>query len=247
MSTFSFRRRLHCLLAATMTMIVAGCGSTALSPLATPRIAESPTPDVTPALCQPSDPSCIGPLAPGIHTTANLLTPVKFEVPDGWSKELDVPGSFQLVSSAIPSGSIGIRPDWAIANQSACTADPEPGVRRKVDDLVRWLVEHPGLITSSPAPVSIGGLDGQVIDLRKDPAWSGPCEGKVSLFTHVGTINDPGWWDVTDSARLRLYFLAAGDERTVTVHVETGDEASFEAFVEAAQPIVESFDFGSSP
>jgi hypothetical protein len=31
----------------------------------------------------------------------------------------------------------------------------------------------------------------------------------------------------------------------VTVHVETGDEASFKGFVEAATPVVESFDFGA--
>jgi len=62
---------------------------------------------------------------------------------------------------------------------------------------------------------------------------------------------------VSDSARLRLYFLDADEGHVVTVPVETGDEASFEAFVEAfveaATPIVESFhfvegfDFGATP
>ncbi len=58
---------------------------------------------------------------------------------------------------------------------------------------------------------------------------------------------------MSDSARLRLYFLDADEGHVVTVPVETGDEASFEAFVEAATPIVESFhfvegfDFGATP
>jgi hypothetical protein len=82
-----------------------------------------------------------------------------------------------------------------------------------------------------------------VLEVRKDPDWSGPCPGRVSLFTHKSTINDPGWWEASDSARLRLHFLDAGDGHVVTVHVETGDPASFEGFVEAATPIVQSFEF----
>lgn len=141
------------------------------------------------------------------------------------------------MSASVPTG--------RSRNQSTCSSQPEPGLGRTVDDLVTWLTEHPGLNTSEPAPVTLGGLEGQVIDVRKDPDWSGPCPGLVSLFTHRGTINDPGWWDVNDRKRLRLFFLDAGDGHTVTVHVETGDEASFEAFVEAAMPVVESFEFGA--
>jgi len=61
----------------------------------------SSSPGPTPDLCQPSDSSCVGPLAPGIHTTANLITPLTFEVPEGWAKQLDVPGSVGLQSDAV--------------------------------------------------------------------------------------------------------------------------------------------------
>jgi len=204
----------------------------------------STTQEPTSGLCQPSEPECIGRLAPGIHTTANLLTPVTFEVPDGWSKMLDVPGSLHLVSSAFPTAHVGIRPDWAIANQTRCTSDPEPGLGRAIVDLVTWLTEHPGLITSRARAVALGGLEGQVLDVRKDRDWKGPCKGMVSLFTHAGTIDDPGWWDVNNSARLRLFFLDAGGGHVVTVHVETGGEERFQDFLEVAMPIAESFEFG---
>lgn len=229
-----------------LEIFLAGCAAVS-PPAATPTPATSASPIPTLMVCQPSEPSCIGPLAPGVHTTVNLITPVTIEFPDGWSRTLDVPGSAQFESSTFPTGSIGIRPDWAIANQERCTSDPEPDLGRTVEDLVTWLTEHPGLITSTPSPASLGGFEGQVLDVWKDPDWSGPCAGRVSLFTHVGTINDPGWWDVNDTARLRLYFLAAGGDRVVTVHVETTDEADFERFVEAATPILESFDFGAAP
>lgn len=226
--------------AATAAALVAlvGCAPPSRSPASPPPAAQPKL-----ALCEPSEPECIGPLAPGVHRTTNLLTPVTFKVPHGWRKELDVPGSFQIVSTASPTGQVGIRPDWAIANQRRCSRQRAPGLGRSVGDLVTWLTEHPGLITSRPKPVALGGLEGRVLEVRKDPEWSGPCPGRVSLFTHVGTINDPGWWDVSDSARLRLYFLDAGDGHTVTVHVETSDTATFEDFLEVAMHVVESFDF----
>ena len=225
-----------------------------------PRAPASPSSaaELTPDLCQPSEPDCIGPLAPGIHSSANLITPFTFEVPDGWTKNLDVPGSFNLTSSAFPAGAIAVIPDWAIVSQRRCTLAPEPGLGRSVDDLVTWLTEHPGLITSKPVPVALGGLEGQMLDVRKDPDWrdtrgkgelgpNHPCSGRVGLFTHQGTIDDPGYWDIDDSMRMRLLFLDAGDHHVVTVHVETSDRSSFESFVEGATPIVESLDFGATP
>jgi hypothetical protein len=218
----------------------------------------SPPPELTPNLCQPSDPSCTGQLAPGTHSSANLITPFTFDVPNGWSKELDVPGSFGLTSRAFPTGYIAVIPDWQIVSQSHCSLDPERGVGRTVDDLVTWLTEHPGLITSTPAPVALGGLEGQVVEIEKDPDWKDtrgkgsvgpehPCPGQVGLFTHKGTIDDPGYWDINDSMRMRLLFLDAGSHHVVTVHIETSDRAGFEDFVEAATPIVESFDFSATP
>jgi len=47
--------------------------------------------------------------------------------------------------------------------------------------------------------------------------------------------------------RMRLLFLNAGNRHVVTVHIETSDRASFDDFVEAATPIVESFEFGATP
>jgi hypothetical protein len=214
--------------------------------------------ELTPDLCQPSEPDCIGPLAPGIHSSANLITPFAFEVPDGWSKELDVPGSFGLTSSAFPTGYLAVIPDWQIVTQGQCSLDPEPGLGRTVDDLVTWLTEHPGLITSTPAPVALGGLEGQVVEIKKNPDWKDtrgkgtvgpehPCPGRVGLFTHEGTIDDPGYWDINDSMRMRLLFLDAGNHHVVTVHIETSDREGFDDFVEAATPIVESFDFSVTP
>lgn len=244
-------------LAGLLTVLLATATACASEqPAATPSLA-SPSQVAEPGLCQPSDPDCIGALAPGTHSSANLITPFTFEVPDGWAKNLDVPGSFNLTSSAFSTGTIAVIPDWQVVTQRRCSLDPEPGLGRAVGDLVTWLTEHPGLITSTPTPVALGGLEGQVLEIKKHPDWKDtrgegtvgpehPCPGRVGLFTHKGTIDDPGYWDIDESMRMRLLFLDAGDHHVVTVHIETSDRAVFEDFVEAATPIVESFDFSAT-
>jgi len=160
--------------AGSLTVLLAMAASCGGQPAASRPPASPSQAEPAPTLCQPSEPDCIGPLAPGTHTTANLITPFTFAVPDGWSKELDVPGSFGLTTSAFPTGYIAVIPDWQIASQRHCSLDPEPGLGRTVDDLVTWLSEHPGLVTSSPAPVTLGGLEGQEVEIRKDPTGTMP-------------------------------------------------------------------------
>lgn len=249
------RSRLSLVLTTLMliaTSCTSGEGTGTTSEAASADTTEVPVMTTPPAssagveLCEPSEPACGGPLAPGTHTTAKNATTFTYEVPEGWSKGLDVPGSFNLESAAFPSGVIAVIPDWVIATQTACTKDPEPGLGRTAEDLVTFLIEHEGLIASNPEAISIGGLQGQMLEVRKNPDWSGSCPGQVSLFTHRGTINDPGWWTIDDAIRMLLYVLDAGQDHTVTVHLETLDEASFEDFVQAATPIVESIRFAAA-
>jgi hypothetical protein len=193
-------------------------------------------------LCQPTQRECFGPLAPGVHSSLYLITPFTFEVPEGWAKPLEVHGSFNLENRPA-TGLIAVIPDWAVVSQDECTFQPDPGVGRGVDDLVAWLTEHPGLISTQPQAIGIGDLDARMVDIRKDPAWTETCTGTVNLFTHVGTVNDGGNWDINDVARYRLIFLETGEGHVVTVHVETPFETGFESFLAEAMPIVETFDF----
>lgn len=228
-------RRLAALLPA-FVVVVGGCQTAS-----TFEAVETATPGASQVLCQPSEPDCIGPLAPGVHTSASLLTPVRFEVPDGWSRTLDVPGSLNLETEAVPAGRIAIVPDWAIAIQSKCSEDPEPGAGRSVDDLVMFVASHPGLVATEPRDASVGGVSGRMVDITRNPDWSGPCPDAVSLFTHRSTIDDPGWWDIEGEYGMRLYFLDAG-AHVVTVHLETSNADSFEALLAAAKPIIDSLE-----
>jgi hypothetical protein len=54
-----------------------------------------------------------------------------------------------------------------------CTVQADPAVGHTLDDLVAFLVHHPGLVGSDPQPVTTGGLPGQMLDADVAPTWTG--------------------------------------------------------------------------
>jgi hypothetical protein len=242
----SSRDRLIAVAAAVVTaMGLVGCQSGAGAPSAgtssTPAAAAAASDG--PALCETTEPGCLGLLAPGTHRTSNLITPLSYTVPAGWDKTLDVPGSFNLEDPSDRNKFLAVWPDFVIASQSACTGAAEPGIGRTASDLVGWLTAHPGLVTTEPARVTLGGLEGQALVVRKDAQWtSGTCPGAVNLFTHDGTINDPGWERLDDATTFRLTILDTADGHTVMIGL-IASHAAIDAFAEATAPIIASFDF----
>ena len=58
---------------AVLVLVMAGCQTAS-----TFTAVATATPRASQVLCQPSEPDCIGPLAPGMHASASLLTPVRY-------------------------------------------------------------------------------------------------------------------------------------------------------------------------
>ena len=237
---------------AALAIVTVGVALTALAPTSdlgaspSPSAATSqpPTARPTAAACATTDPTCTGPLAAGAHRTANLLVTTRFTVPEGWSKDLDVPGALNLLWSGASDSFIAVWPDWQIASQTGCSREPEPGRGRRASDLVDYLATHPGLITTVPEEVTLGGLRGYRLDARMDPEWTGgPCTNEVQMFTHVGTIDDVGWITMPEGRQTRYWFLEAGDGHTVHVALDAASEALAATFFAAATPIVESMQF----
>ncbi len=216
------------------------------SPTVTPSPSTTPTPRPTATPCSKTEPTCIGALAPGRHTTGGIITPFSFDVPSGWTKPLDDRGVINLSHEDYPDfvAFIGIWPDWLIASQTSCSRQPEPGLGSTKDDIVNWLVGQPGVIVTGLQDVELGGLSGQVMDIRKNPDVTGACPTDFNMFTHTGTaVDDGGWWFINDDARSRMYFLETGDGHVVNIDIQTESPDDFNAFAELAQPVVDSFDF----
>jgi hypothetical protein len=102
---------------------------------------------------------------------------------------------------------------------------------------------RPGLVTSTPEPVTIGGLSGLVMDISMAPDWTGTCfystEPVVQLMGGVA----PSEFDhaIVGGLAMRLYLLDRGDS---TLAVEVGDWSAG-ANLDAYSELVEQFEFGN--
>jgi hypothetical protein len=65
----------------------------------------------------------------------------------------------------------------------------------------------------------------------------------VNLFTHQGTINDVGWQDISGDRVNRLWLLDGPNGHVTNVAIEAPSSDAFDAFVEIATPVIESFSF----
>ena len=212
--------------------------------------------------CTIENDNCLGLLDAGTYKS-QFITPriaaeatwrpmvgaLTYTVPDGWANSSDWPDTLELVPAAeLPPvaesdrrRNIGVfRQPSAMTQDRPCSDEVEPGVGRTVDDLVAWLQTVPGLDTTAPEPITIGGHAGQMMDFSVDPAWTKTCEG--SGAEKLVTFLNPGI-AVGDDQRIRLILLDLGDGDVVAVGVWTRDQATFDAFMPEAMSVVESFQF----
>jgi hypothetical protein len=127
----------------------------------------------------------------------------------------------------------------AMTQDKPCSDTVLPGVGRTVDDLVTWLGTVEGLIASAPSPITIDGHPGQWLDLRRNPTWTKTCEGGAETLV---TFLNPGI-AVGEDQRVRLILLDLGDGDVVAIGIWTRDQATLDAWIPEAMPVIESFTF----
>jgi hypothetical protein len=201
--------------------------------------------------CTVADDLCLGLLDAGIYKSQYIgprvdpgaaWTPefgaLTYTVPDGWANSNDWPSTFGLVPSADFPGPIGVvtQPS-AMSQTTPCVLEPATGVARTVDGLVTWLGQAPGLVTTTPAAITIDGHPSRWLDLRIDPAFKDKCQGTTPT---VGYMTDAA---LLGAERQRLILVDLGDGDVVGIIIRTSDPAAFDAFAAEAMPIVESFRF----
>ena len=215
--------------------------------------------------CTTADDNCLGLLDAGTYMSQFIAPRVDpgatwnpvvggltYTVPDGWANASDWPETFELVPAAeLPpiddadrTGGIGVFTQPAALTQDPpCSDQVEPGVGRTVDDLVSWLGTVPGLATTEPTPITIDGRSGQMLDLSLDPSWTGICNESDPDKTPIVVYLNPGAVGMRGDERARLILLDLGDGDVVAIAVGTRDQASFDAFIPEAMPVIESFQF----
>ena len=217
----------------------------------------------------PVDPEA--PLPPGTYQTSRFdpfgdptkFGQVSYTVPGAWKIKDDEPGIFLLHHlSDVPQGQpstdsfilLLARPrlaaDFAEGAKCGGTGDA-PGVGGGLDDLVAAIRARPGVVSTTPVAVTIGGYKGQRLDLELVPSWTGGClalDGPavgMPLVHEAGSETGPGF-GLGPNRPMRLMLLDLTGGRTLAVaifEIDPSERSVFEAHAAEVMPIVESFEF----
>lgn len=231
-----------------------GAGAAPVSPSVVPSRAPSPLPS-------PSESPWPRPLAAGTNTAGSFWPSLTMTLPEGWINDGSSNGFFGLVpgtpenmsrieGGSYPSTFLDIFLNLSVAVED-CSEAAEPGVDATASDIVGALAARPGLVTSEPVAVKIGGLSGQQIDFALAPNWAGTCPQVDTPFVPlVFADTDLGglWWGASPGERFRIIVLdvaplPSGMFATVMIFVYSADAAAWDDHLAASMQIIESFEF----
>ena len=216
-------------LAIALAALVAGCGGSGPSPVASGPVAS--------------------PLAGGTYTSSSFQPAVTFSVPDGWELVVDSPTFVQLRPAGSEAAGLYLFRNPAAASQDpTCPATPQPGIGKTSSELVAWFRTLKGLVAGNPGMVTVGGLRGTLIDLAIADGWSTSCPFANGLPTVPLVTGDSGSlrWVMAGNERLRLYLLDLPTGGTVVVDVDAFDGSLIDSLVANATPIIRSMTFAGS-
>jgi hypothetical protein len=160
-----------------------------------------------------------------------------------------MPGNFLL----LPPGSTlgGVNPGTSdflgvytsVVAPELCTGRPDFNVARTFDGLVGWLRADAAIALADVHDVTVGGLDGVVMDISlKDPKGDGCSEG-VWGDVYVGQNPSSLVHAVAENYPLRVYLLHNGD-RTLAIELADAPGGSdYPDWFAAATPVVDNLSF----
>ena len=202
---------------------------------------------------------CLGDLGPGHHASTFFRPMVKpadwelvrgamtYTVPEGWANTADWPDEY-LIQPQGTTAETGIYL-WSevaiVADDQPCRPGPDPSIPRTPSDMAAWVVANPLLAASQPTEVTIGGLDGLMLDTSVLAEAELPCSGDGRPYAPM-LVHAEGsglQWGYPPTGHKRLYLLDLGDTRTLVISIEAEDPATFAEILPEATAIVESFEF----
>lgn len=218
--------------------------------------------------CKAKGGTCLGLLDAGAYGSQYLAprasgknwTPVygglTFTVPDGWANSMDWPSQFGIKRAAVFQADQNVDGDGGL-NDIAVYAQPAPAVQdgtcsgaadssavRTVAGLVSFIRQLPGLAVQVGSDVTVGGLNGKVLDVSVKPG-GGACpdaaSGEVQYLAGLGV--DTYGVGVSGTLRERLILLDLGSGSVAAIVITAPTASALDATVTGAMPIIESFRF----
>ena len=93
-------------------------------------------------------------------------------------------------------------------------------------------------MVTEPTTLTIGGLDGVMVDVSVDPEWTSACLADA----YVSTFAEPNLL-LARNAAARYILLDRGDGGSLLISIEMHDKATRDAVIAATMPIIRSFEF----
>jgi hypothetical protein len=191
---------------------------------------------------------CLGALPAGTYATTVFSPRTRYTVPEGWFNNEDLPGNFQLYRQdhdqvgALGGNYIGIYQDAHPASQG-CGEEWEPDVGASASEFIDWVTDLPGIRASTPAQVSIGGLDGLSTELVARGTQPCTFDGLDATPILMGSGVSHLHHVVAHGLTMRLTVLDWQD-KNVTIEITSVDEAIPAAeYHSIVEPIIRSLKF----
>jgi hypothetical protein len=209
-------------------------------------------------------------LAPGRHRTT-VFDPLSgsgspqrlsYSVPAGWEVGGDDASGVEL--HRVPDVSTGdagpdpfivvmTRPAVARELEDGATCGPTgeaPGVGQASADIVLAITTRPGVVSTPPKALPIGGMEGTMLDLHVATSWTRGCQGPEGRIRAVALLEEQGsnsgpFIGLAADHPLRLILFDLGDGRTLAIAAgsASAQPGSVEpAVVATVMPIIESFE-----
>jgi len=212
--------------------------------------------------CPTADDNCLGPLDPGTYgsqfldpflPTGEAWTPrygaLAYTVPEGWINVNDWPESFGLRPSDAADGtSIAIVRDAVVpSDDDPCSETASRTVGGDAESIAAWVAAAAGVVATDPVALTIGGRDAWRVDVSMDPAWTNVCplfgDGGPGRIMFVDRAAGEGFAaGLVRGQQDRYYLIDVGEGRALLVQVEALTAEDYDAFVDEATAIVESFE-----
>ena len=190
---------------------------------------------------------CLGTVGAGTYSTQIFTPDLTYTVPDGWSNWEDTPGNFLLVPpdntlegvNAGTSDFIGVYTQIA-ASTYECDQKADTTVGTSPKDIADFFTSASDLVSTSPTPVSVGGLSGYAVDVRQAEGKGIQCDQWFLVPTFVGQGPSVLTHSTLPGMVVRQYLL---DYNNATLVVEVVD-LSGGSRLDAYDKVVKQFVFG---
>jgi len=218
------------------------------APTASPTASPSPTVAAGatfPPVCDDPAFSCAGSLTEGEHSSVAFKPGFTFSIPAGWGNTLDRGRTYTFHAPG-NTLSLQVMSQVAIPEQTAgCPAQRKAGAGNTVSDWVTFLTGHPGLVASTPEPLTVGGYSGMRITFHVGTAWTMTCPQSIGpaafLITDSGAVPARVYW-IDDQFTTFTILDVAGE--TVIIHMDSApSDAANAKDQQTVNPIVETFKF----